>query len=60
MPEPLKPFAAQKNEKLEPINQPINQRTQSRVRLSLDVWAVGVAALLALLVRLGALKHVPW
>jgi hypothetical protein len=27
---------------------------------SLDVWAVITAFLLALLVRVGVLKHVPW
>ncbi len=29
-------------------------------RLSLDVWAVAAAFALALLVRVGILKHVPW
>jgi hypothetical protein len=29
-------------------------------RLSLDAWAVAAAFLLALLVRVGVLKHVPW
>jgi hypothetical protein len=29
-------------------------------RLSLDSWAVIVALLAALLVRAGALKHIPW
>ena len=28
--------------------------------LSLDGWAVGIALLLAALVRLGVLKHVGW
>jgi len=32
---------------------------QRRV-LSLDGWAVGIALLLAALVRLGVLKHVGW
>jgi hypothetical protein len=32
----------------------------TRLGLSLDVWAVITAFLLALLVRLGVLKHVPW
>jgi hypothetical protein len=32
----------------------------SRWRLSLDTWAVVVALLLALLVRAGVLKHIPW
>jgi hypothetical protein len=29
-------------------------------RLSLDAWAVAAAFVLALLVRAGILKHVPW
>jgi len=29
-------------------------------RLSLDSWAVVVALLAALLVRVGVLKHIPW
>jgi hypothetical protein len=29
-------------------------------RLSLDAWAVAAAFVLALLVRVGVLKHVPW
>jgi len=29
-------------------------------RLSLDAWAVAAAFVLALLVRSGVLKHVPW
>ena len=32
----------------------------TRLGLSLDVWAVITAFLLALLVRTGVLKHVPW
>lgn len=28
--------------------------------LSLDGWAVGIALLLAALVRLGVLKHIAW
>jgi hypothetical protein len=32
----------------------------SRWKLSLDTWAVVVALLLALLVRTGVLKHIPW
>ena len=34
--------------------------TATRVGLSLDVWAVITAFLLALLVRVGVLKHIPW
>jgi hypothetical protein len=32
----------------------------SRWKLSLDTWAVLVALLLAVLVRTGVLKHIPW
>jgi hypothetical protein len=33
---------------------------ESRFSLSLDTWAVTLALLLALLVGIGVLKHVPW
>jgi hypothetical protein len=33
---------------------------RSSFRLSLDAWAVATALVLALLVRTGVLKHVPW
>lgn len=29
-------------------------------RISLDTWAVALGLLLAVLVRFGALKHIPW
>ena len=29
-------------------------------RISIDIWAVGLALLAALLVRFGVLKSVPW
>lgn len=29
-------------------------------RISLDTWAVGLALLLAVLVRFGVLKHIGW
>lgn len=32
----------------------------NRWRLSLDSWAVVVALVAALLIRVGAFKHVPW
>jgi hypothetical protein len=32
----------------------------SRFKLSLDTWAVASALALALLVRAGVLKHIPW
>jgi hypothetical protein len=32
----------------------------NRWRLSLDSWAVVVALLAALLVRVGVFKHIPW
>ena len=35
-------------------------KAASRWRLSLDTWAVLVAFLLALLVRTGVFKHIPW
>jgi len=35
-------------------------KSRSRWKLSLDTWAVLVAFLLALLVRTGVFKHVPW
>lgn len=39
-----------------------NQETKQETKrgLSLDAWAVGIALLLAALVKLGALKHVGW
>ena len=39
-----------------------NQVTQENPKkgLSLDGWAVGIALLLAALVKLGVLKHVGW
>ncbi|HKV60881.1 MAG TPA: hypothetical protein VJO16_03145 [Candidatus Acidoferrum sp.] len=36
------------------------EKPRSRWKLSLDTWAVVVALLLALLVRTGVFKHVPW
>ncbi|MHB1022375.1 MAG: hypothetical protein ACYC46_02840 [Acidobacteriaceae bacterium] len=39
----------------------VEVKTQAKRRgLSLDGWAVTLALALALLVRLGALKHIPW
>jgi hypothetical protein len=35
-------------------------KLRSVFRLSLDGWSVAVAFALALLVRAGVLKHVPW
>jgi hypothetical protein len=32
----------------------------SRWKLSLDAWAVTTALLIALLVRAGVVKHIPW
>lgn len=37
-----------------------SQQVKSRWRLSLDGWAVLVALLAALLVRIGVFKHIPW
>jgi len=36
------------------------RKTESSWKLSLDTWAVVVALLLALLVRTGVFKHIPW
>ncbi len=36
------------------------EKTERRWKLSLDTWAVLVAFLLALLVRTGVFKHIPW
>ena len=36
------------------------ERESPRWRLSLDEWAVATGLFLAILVRLGWLKHVPW
>ena len=35
-------------------------KSKSGWKLSLDTWAVVVALLLALLVRTGVFKHIPW
>jgi hypothetical protein len=32
----------------------------SKKKLSLDTWAVFLALLAALLIRVGAVKHIPW
>lgn len=37
-----------------------NSAIRSRFRLSLDTWAVASALAIALLVRAGVLKHIPW
>lgn len=34
--------------------------TKTRWRLSLDSWAVLLAFALALLIRAGVVKHIPW
>jgi hypothetical protein len=34
--------------------------TATQLGLSLDVWAVLTSFFLALLVRIGLLKHIPW
>ena len=36
------------------------KKTGSLWKLSLDTWAVLLALLLALLVRVGVFKHIPW
>jgi antibiotic biosynthesis monooxygenase (ABM) superfamily enzyme len=35
-------------------------KTGSRWKLSLDTWAVLLAIVVALLVRAGVFKHIPW
>jgi hypothetical protein len=35
-------------------------KEKSGWRLSLDTWAVGFALALALLIRLGVIKHISW
>jgi hypothetical protein len=35
-------------------------RISSRWKLSLDAWAVLLAFLAALLIRVGVFKHIPW
>jgi hypothetical protein len=35
-------------------------KSRSRWKLSLDTWAVLLAFFLALLVRTGVFKHIPW
>lgn len=37
-----------------------NSTIRSRFGLSLDTWAVASALAIALLVRAGVLKHIPW
>ena len=38
-----------------------NSKTTRRAyKISLDTWAVSLALLLAVLVRFGAVKHIPW
>ncbi len=38
----------------------LSEKQSSRFSLSLDVWAVVLSFALALLVRFGAIKSVPW
>jgi hypothetical protein len=42
------------------MSKPTTSNPRSRFRISLDVWAVITALLLAGVVRAGILKHVPW
>jgi len=39
---------------------PTAERTSRSLHLSADTWAVLVAFLLALLVRLGVIRTIPW
>jgi hypothetical protein len=34
--------------------------TMRAYKISLDTWAVALGLLLAILVRFGAVKHIPW
>lgn len=40
--------------------EPNEAMVQRKPVLSLDGWAVAIAFAIALLVRLGVVKHVPW
>ncbi len=37
-----------------------NKPENKSYRISLDTWAVGLGLALAVLVRFGLLKHIPW
>jgi hypothetical protein len=41
-----------------PVELPV--KTEKQRGLSLDTWAVLAAFLAALLIRVGAIKHIPW
>lgn len=41
-----------------PVELPV--KSEKRSGLSLDTWAVLAAFLAALLIRTGAIKHIPW
>jgi hypothetical protein len=41
-------------------NEPAAPERTLKLRLSLDTWAVAIAFLLALIVRAGLVKHIPW
>lgn len=40
--------------------EPASPKRTTKLRLSLDAWAVTIAFLLALIVRAGLVKHIPW
>ena len=42
------------------MTEPQTHNRPNRLKLTLDGWAVTIAFLLALLVRAGVLKRVPW
>jgi hypothetical protein len=37
-----------------------SKTTKQAYKISLDTWAVALGLLLAVLVRFGAVKHIPW
>jgi hypothetical protein len=37
-----------------------SRATKRAYKISLDTWAVALGLLLAVLVRFGAVKHIPW
>jgi hypothetical protein len=40
--------------------QAIGTQSRKKMHLSVDGWAITVSLVLAILIRVGVLKHVPW